>query len=294
MNTPFIHQLPCAGARPRLAFFDVDGTLLDREGRLSVATINAITSLQRAGVSTAFATGRPPFAVAHLQEQLQLTGPHVFYTGAHCQHGGTWLAQHRLTVAEWQPIALAAIAAGLHCEIYYDDKFCIAAPSSIAQEHGRHLGVHAEVLPFASWPKVPAYKLLLGAELTQHPEGLVSIEAHFGAQHFAYAHLPSRPQWQFASVVSGAVDKVALLKQLVSRIGCGLGEVVSFGDGGSDMDFLRTAGLGIAMGNAGLEVQQAASFVTRPSCQDGVAYAISHLLKRCPNGAQPLTTVEFE
>ena len=51
-------------------------------------------------------------------------------------------------------------------------------------------------------------------------------------------------------------------------------QVMACGDGGNDIALLQTAGWGVAMGNAPLEVQQAAKAVTLTNQQDGVAHAI--------------------
>lgn len=53
-------------------------------------------------------------------------------------------------------------------------------------------------------------------------------------------------------------------------------EVMAFGDGGNDMDMLRHAGIGVAMGNARPEVQACADYVTATVDEDGVAKALRH------------------
>ncbi len=283
MDTPLIDHLPpidWAGNPLRVAFFDVDGTLLDRDGHLSDSTCTAIAALKARGVRTAFATGRPPFAVGALQQRLKLDGPHVFYTGALCHFAGAILADQCLVPAQWRAVVEEATACDVHCEIYYEDHYCTAYESDIVSEHARHLGVKPHIVPADQWPLRPAYKLLLGVDTRRVPAGLLALEAQFTSLHFAYAHLPSRPHWQFASVVAGSVNKTGLFDSLLARLGHSAGSVVAFGDGGSDMAFLQAAGLGIAMGNASAQVQAAANFVTRSSCEDGVAYAISRLLAR--------------
>lgn len=283
MTTPHLDQLPAAvsAGDVRLVFFDVDGTLLNAQGELTDATRTAIARLKQRGIRTAFATGRPPFAVTRLQDQLQLDGPHVFYTGALCRAGDALLANCTLPFAQLKPLASAALAGGFYCEAYYQDCFYTTAQNDISQEHARHLGVGPVYAPLCDWPDTPAYKLLLGARLDVQPQGLASLEAAWPEFHFAYAHLPSRPAWQFASVVSGEVDKPALFQRLLQHLGLHPTQVMALGDGGSDKAFLAAAGTGVAMGNAGADVQATANFVTRSSCQDGVAYALTRLVSEC-------------
>jgi hydroxymethylpyrimidine pyrophosphatase-like HAD family hydrolase len=52
-------------------------------------------------------------------------------------------------------------------------------------------------------------------------------------------------------------------------------DVLAIGDGRNDTDMLRWAGRGVAMGQAPLEVQEAADFVTETVHQDGAAVELN-------------------
>jgi hydroxymethylpyrimidine pyrophosphatase-like HAD family hydrolase len=174
-----------------------------------------------------------------------------------------------------------AIELGFYAEIYYRDHYRVESLVDIGREHAHHLGVLPLVSPSTCWPDEPVYKLLLGVDLNLHPEGLGVIEQRWHQFHFAYAHLPSRPHWQFASVVSQQVNKTQLFQQLLAHHGLAAEQVIAFGDGGSDCEFLAAAGIGVAMGNASSSVQACANYVTRSSSKDGVAYALDRLVLGC-------------
>ena len=53
---------------------------------------------------------------------------------------------------------------------------------------------------------------------------------------------------------------------------------MAFGDDLNEMSMLKTAGIGVAMGNAKEEVKKAADFVTEDCDSDGVAKALRQLL----------------
>jgi hypothetical protein len=50
--------------------------------------------------------------------------------------------------------------------------------------------------------------------------------------------------------------------------------VLAIGDSRNDVPMLRWAGVGVAMGNAALEVRQSVRYVTGTNAEDGVALAI--------------------
>ncbi|MBQ7372300.1 MAG: HAD hydrolase family protein [Blautia sp.] len=65
---------------------------------------------------------------------------------------------------------------------------------------------------------------------------------------------------------------------LAGHLGIPLEETMAVGDTENDLDILRTAGLGVAMGNAQESVKQTADFITRTNEESGVAYALRRMV----------------
>ncbi len=53
-------------------------------------------------------------------------------------------------------------------------------------------------------------------------------------------------------------------------------ETMAFGDGENDIDMIRFAGIGVAMGNGIPALQKAADYVTDDIDEDGIANALHH------------------
>lgn len=81
-------------------------------------------------------------------------------------------------------------------------------------------------------------------------------------------------------IVPQGVSKLAGLRRLVQHIGVSLKETVMIGDGLDDLPAIEAAGLGVAMGNAPLEVKRAADWVTRSNEQLGVAYMVKEHFRK--------------
>ncbi|AYO29635.1 hypothetical protein D2962_02555 [Biomaibacter acetigenes] len=65
---------------------------------------------------------------------------------------------------------------------------------------------------------------------------------------------------------------------LIKRFGIERSQVIDIGDNYNDIDMLKYAGLGIAMGNASDEVKKHADFVTSTNDEDGVACALKKFI----------------
>jgi Cof subfamily protein (haloacid dehalogenase superfamily) len=83
----------------------------------------------------------------------------------------------------------------------------------------------------------------------------------------------------YLEIVPIGVNKAEALKQLAAILGLDLSQFAAIGDGLNDIEMLREAGLGIAMGNAPDAVKSVADWVTGTNDQDGVALAVQRLFK---------------
>ena len=71
------------------------------------------------------------------------------------------------------------------------------------------------------------------------------------------------------------VTKASGLESVASRLGVARSKVLAIGDGRNDLEMLRWAGRGVAMGNAPIEVQDAADDVTETVERDGVVMELA-------------------
>jgi len=82
----------------------------------------------------------------------------------------------------------------------------------------------------------------------------------------------------YLEIVPIGVNKAEALKHLAAILGLDLSQFAAIGDGLNDIEMLREAGLGIAMGNAPEAVKSEADWVTGTNNEGGVAQAVWKLL----------------
>ena len=267
----------------KVVFFDIDGTLLDKDGRYSPMLQAQIARVRKKGIRTAVASGRPIFAAQYLVEQLGLCDPGVFCTGAYVYSP----AEQRLLLSSPLPRVhcLSLIKRLRELDVYYElyteqhFYFETDTAAHIRAVHGHHLRqqpIRADLEQVAL--SEPVFKFIIGVDQTADRQLFHTFEIEFPELQFAYANLPGYPQWCFANVIDQSACKRDAFEYLLDHYQVAPENVASFGDSHSDKVFLELAGVGVAMGNACPDVKAVARFTTKAAWEDGVAYALERLI----------------
>lgn len=97
-------------------------------------------------------------------------------------------------------------------------------------------------------------------------------------ERFPETAVSSSLPWNI-EINSAGATKGQALKALSSALDIELKDVLAFGDGTNDLDLIRTAGIGVAMGNAADEVKAAADWIAPSNTDCGVAAGISRFIE---------------
>ena len=84
----------------------------------------------------------------------------------------------------------------------------------------------------------------------------------------------------FIELLPPGIDKGTALAKILQHYGMSPRNLIAFGDSYNDIDMLRLAGKGVAMGNAEEKVKQAADYVTLTNEEDGVAVFLEEMISR--------------
>lgn len=264
---------------PRLAAFDIDGTLITRRGALSDRTAAALGSLAEAGVITALATGRPWPQTESVLRRAPALSYAVCLNGAVVMDAvaGERIADRSMT--HFEAIEAAEIAR----------KFLPEMSLGLDMADGRHMWEHR----FA--PQMPA-DLLADLSVSRVDDAIAGVDgpvltwlvhvpdmSTLAIVDELSSHMPLgteiRPSGlDMAEIAAAGVSKSAGLEIICQRYGIERRDVLVFGDGLNDVDMLRWAGLGVAMSNAGEMVRSAADHIAPTNEDDGVAVVLEAML----------------
>ncbi|KAJ1463172.1 HAD-like domain-containing protein [Pelagophyceae sp. CCMP2097] len=297
-------------APKKMVAFDMDGTLLAADHKLTEATKLKVRELSDLGVTVVIASGRSaPALYAHVAD-LALDAPvaAVCYNGAMCYifepnplNAADASKRKQLLFAN----ALAADASravvafgkkhGLLLQYYSGDSIfvhCITPEHhDFVRRYHELTGARHTLIDDADYQPAlqsgDAAKLLF---MTDDPDAVVSlVNAAIAAGDLpALTVVRGSPPF-FVEILRDDVCKGAGLKQLCDAIDVPLEDTVAFGDGDNDLEFVEMAGVGVAMLNARDIVKQSADRVTEHHHDDdGVAFELEKLqaegaLPRKPN-----------
>ena len=231
----------------KLLVLDLDGTLTNKQKKITPHTKETLFKIQEQGVKIVLASGRPTYGIAPLAEQLELQ-----------KYEGYILAYNGGEIIDWKTKELMYKNLLDHDVLPYLYECAKKNDFAIVTYDGEYVLTE----------KPPIAKCLIVGE----PTRLAELEKEM------YEHLKDRmgvfrSEPYFLELVPKGIDKAQSLAVLLKEIGLTREEMIAIGDGFNDLSMIQYAGLGIAMANAQEVVKENADFITLSNEEDGVAYA---------------------
>ena len=262
---------------PRLIATDLDGTIVHHDGSVSARTLAAFDAASEAGIRIVFVTGRPPRWMAEVADVTGHTGVGICANGAYVYDMNT--EEVLDTFGMSADVAIDAV--GRLRQTIPNAAFGLEKLSGFAHEPTYFprwdpdplLGVGA-IEEFLTKPE-PIAKLLVRAEGARGDDMLAAASPVLGGLA-EVTH--SNVNDSLLEVSALGVNKATTLEKVAAAWGIGPEQVIAFGDMPNDVDMLRWAGTGYAVGNAHPLALDAADVHTPSIHDDGVALVIERLL----------------
>lgn len=257
---------------------DMDGTLLNRDHKISSATRAALAQARAHGIKVLLVTGRHFMTARPFHHELALDTPIICSNGAYLYDpvqerilAGDPLAVAPLTalleeVQSQQMGALFHLGDGigyLGCEEHVGR---MRRWSATQPDHLKVSLLPAEDIEL--WLQSPIWKLEL---FNQDPGRLHRFVGE------VVERLPFTRDWAApyaVELVQPGCSKGNRLAQWAASEGIAMENLVAFGDNNNDISMFEQVGLAVAMGNAAPQIQAHADRVTADHNEDGIALAL--------------------
>lgn len=267
----------------RLLALDMDGTTLNTRKEITPVTAAAIRKALTEGYEVLFCTGRN---LVEMRKELALF-PEMRY--AVCCSGavvkdlqtGRDLSLTTLDHALARQVVRAAEGMDVHIVYFIGDELYADETVRGRMAHYNCQCFHQLYESCATWMKDPA------SMMEKLPESIRKINLFFhdpveyrrmGAllDEMGVNH-PSGIPLNY-EISPAAVSKGKGIEVLCRHLGLSMEQTIACGDEGNDLPMIRTAGLGVAMGNASEPVKAAADVIVADCDHDGVAQVIETYL----------------
>lgn len=269
----------------RILFFDIDGTLLEPDETVSEDTLAALQKAQKNGHKICIASGRSKCNLPGALSRVEWDG-YVLASGIYSEYQGEIVADESME----RGLVLKLIR-----RIKDEAQFQIVLESNVGSYltlAGRKM-LRKKLLQSGYFNEDNIERVLKEFTIVEElceiqdvnkimyfSEGSIaeSIIAEFKE---IYDILPNSviqgEDYQDGEIMKRGVTKALGIERLIGYAGYRQEDVIAFGDGHNDMEMIRYASIGVAMGNSVEALKQAADIVTDRQEENGISKAMTML-----------------
>ncbi len=265
----------------KLVAVDLDDTLLRSDLTISEHTVAVLRQVRARGVVVTLSTGRMFSSARPFAEQLEFDVPLITYGGALVKNAGSGEVLYNRPLEPEVARRVIRFARERQAQVNFyllngdDDELYAELITPWGENYARFSRV-----PFHRVPDLEALleggnplKLLLIDDEPAADRWLLELRDLLGEQ----VHLAkSKPR--FVEVDHPEATKGRALQELAAWLQVDRSQILAIGDNYNDIEMLEFAGLGVAVGNAPLEVRRWAGHVTASNDEDGVAQALERFV----------------
>ena len=272
----------------KAVFFDIDGTLVNDRKSVLKSTKEAIKIVKDQGVLVGVATGRGPFFVKDLMDDLDLDFA-VTYNGQYIFNKERVLFASPIDKRSLRQIISYAkdnrkeIAMGTRQDVV-GSRIMSFGLSPLSQLVSRF------VPKFLTRTVSHSFNRMVSKALPQKEDDLLDLinqpiyqvlmlmtpeESNQAASEFEYLKF-TRSNPFAADIINQGNSKLEGIRRVGKEYGFDLNQVMAFGDSDNDLEMLAGVGMSVAMGNGSSSVKEVAKHITTSNQEDGIHKALEH------------------
>ena len=261
-----------------VVLLDIDGTLVDSSLQISGNTKKLLKRIEKRGIPVVLCSARSPSGVNLIEQDVGLSSPVVcFGGGLILDQNGSFLADSgidrdtALRFRQYAALEFPAITVSTYMyDIWLVDSLADPEIQKLMERNPTSAALEGD-LASAVQTVSHVHKLLCAGPPLEIRRLQLSAQEKFSNVTFA------RSGSIYLEVFGAETSKLNAMRCIQKHCGVSLDQIVAIGDYYVDIEMIRAAGLGIAMGNAPDEVKEAADRVTTSCDEEGVYIALKSL-----------------
>ena len=261
----------------KMVLTDIDGTIYTPESGISDSVKNCIKRLQNNGIHFAIATGRTYASAKYMADLAGAKCDLVGYQGGLvCTYDGKILDVKYLNPDIAKEIINDFKKRNIHLNVYVEDTLYVEDDDEYIKDYIGDKGIdYFKVDSFLELDLTKLNKLLAIKYDAQFIDDLIKELQQKYPQIYTVKSFD-----YFCEIANKEATKGNALRFLADKYGIKPDEVLAIGDQNNDIEMVKAAGIGVAMGNGTEQIKQAADFVTDSVKNDGFVKAINKFVWR--------------
>lgn len=256
----------------KLIVSDIDGTLVDPTEVIPEELKQTVRKCGEAGIIFAFATGRTKELTDPFVQMLGVEVPCVEANGAYIMQGDRCLLDHGFSIGPIREILQEAHDLGLTVTISDTRQERAARETDYVKEHKKIGNRFVEPLPLeeVAWDQAKYQKVMIMDEhQTGQIEGIREKLRDYSDRYWITTYSD-----RAVELGPRGCNKATGVRELAEMLGVSMENVMACGDFSNDLEMIRQAGVGVAVGNASDQIKAEADFVAEGCFAFGVIEAI--------------------
>lgn len=268
----------------KLICLDIDGTLLDNEKNLRPRVAEVIRQAAGKGARIVLNSARMPAGVEPIEKKLGIPCIKICDGGSYILDGDKCISTKHFSTASMEEIfQQCAKKNNLNLWIFHDRDWYVTGMDEQIEKEIKIIGYQPKIVRVeeltADWEKEQTgpSKLLIHArpQLINQVKDEMAEKIRLGI--WSDISMAKSADF-FLEIFPKNIDKGSVLKKVCHILNISLDETAAFGDHEMDIPMIKTAGLGIAMGNAVDDLKRIADYITLSNEEDGVAAALDKMM----------------
>lgn len=245
----------------KIAFFDIDGTLIDMQTKkITEKMVETLHRLQKSGVLICIATGRAPAELPKI-EGVNFDA-FLTYNGSYCYtNEGKTIFSNPIQPDDVRTILRNAEKLGRPVMLATKDRLAANGREKDLVDYAAIANIEVKVADdFDEVRKETIYQLMVGGREDTHEAWMKGVR-----------HAKIAAWWDRAmDIIPANGGKGIAVEKMLEYYHLDKAEAIAFGDGNNDIEMLNAVGTGVAMENGSDRLKAVATTVCGSCAEDGI------------------------
>lgn len=246
----------------KIAFFDIDGTLIDpNTKKISEKILKTLMRLKEKKMILCLATGRGPIALPHfsgIEFDVYLT-----FNGSYCFNSEKTIFSNPIPTEDVRQLIQNAAEIGRPVSIATKDRLAANGADQDLIDYFAIAKLKVEVADdFDTVMKKDIYQVMMGCRESEYKRMMKDIR-----------HAKITAWWdRAADIIPADGGKGKAIEKILEYYNLDKSTAIAFGDGNNDIEMLQSVGTGVAMANGSEQLKAVADDICGHVAEDGIYY----------------------